>query len=188
MKKPKPPLLQKALDSDAHNALLGDLESIRAVLTLDDDPLPVEEDNVDVPVLEDMVDGAFTVDESTLTSRASFDDEAVVSGGSRLADETIEALLGDQWRTEADRILAAARARVEGTGGEASTAQLQDFNASLRTRIDSILDNWLTEMMHARIDDLRARLMEVLELELNEFIRALTDEEQHFTDKDQYGK
>ncbi len=173
MKKTKP----ASPDSYAHNALLGDLESIRTLLARDEAP-PVDDDASDVPVLEDMVDGALTVEESTLTSRSSFDDAASGGGRSGLGEDTIKALLGDQWRGEADEILANARAEAEGVG-TLSTSQLQDFNASLKARIDSILDDWLTEMMHSRIDDLRACLLEVLELELARFVRALTDKERH---------
>ncbi len=64
-----------------------------------------------------MVEGAFTVNESVLTSRASFDD-GPSSGApkSGLADDTIKALLGDQWRGQARKILSDARSTVEGSG------------------------------------------------------------------------
>ena len=44
-------------------------------------------------------------------------------------------------------------------------------------RIDRTLDDWLVEMINSRIDDLRTRLLAVLEHELTQFTRALTDED-----------
>jgi hypothetical protein len=172
MKKPSP----TARDNDTHNTLLGDLESIRALLEMPEPDATGDSD--DVPMLEDMVDGAFTVNESVLTSRSSFDDGAA-TGKSGLADDTIEALLGDEWRSEARRILADARTSLEEAGGEWSSAQLNALNESLKVRIDHTLDDWLVEMMNSRVDVLRSRLLAILENELNQFTRALTDKDQH---------
>jgi len=169
----------KPKESDAQNTLLGDLESIRALLEIAE-TMPVTEDSDDVPVLEDMVEGAFTVSESVLTSRSSFEDgTAAGTGKSGLADDTINALLGDKWRSEARKIIADARTTVEGTGGAWSSAQKNSLNESLKVRIDHTLDDWLVEMMNSRIDDLRTRLLAVLEHEVTQFTRALTDTEQH---------
>ena len=172
-KKPK-----AKLESEAHSALLGDLESIRTLLDTSTEPPPAVDDGDDVPVLEDMVEGAFTVNESTLTSRASFDD-GTASGKSGLADATIKALLGDEWRNEARKIIADARSNVEGAGGEWTAAELNALNETLKVRIDRTLDDWLVEMLNARIDDLRSRLLAVLENELEQFTRTLTDHDSH---------
>jgi hypothetical protein len=60
---------------------------------------------------------AFTVNESVLTSRSSFDDGAAAGAGkSGLADDTIKALLGDEWRAQARKTLSDARSTVEGRG------------------------------------------------------------------------
>jgi hypothetical protein len=129
-------------------------------------------------MLEDMLDGAFTVNESILTSReslsrASIDDGA--GGKSGLADDTIKALLGDEWRSAARQILADARATVEGAGGSWSAQHTHTLNESLKLRIDHTVDDWLTEMMHTRIEDLRSRLLAVLEREIEDFTRRRTD-------------
>jgi hypothetical protein len=175
MKKPKPP----QRDANVQDSLLGDLESIRALLDRPADPAPPSDDSDDVPVLEDMVEGAFTVNESVFTSRASFDDgTAADTGKSGLADDTIKALLGDEWRAQARKILADARSTAEGSGAGWSAEQMNALNESLKVRIDRTLDDWLVEMMNSRIDDLRTRLLAVLETELTRFTRALTDEEQ----------
>ena len=104
-----------------------------------------------------MVEGAFTVNESVLTSRSSFEDGAAAGASkSGLADDTIKVLLGDEWRAGARKILADARTAVEGAGGTWSAAQLNTLNESLKVRIDRTLDDWLVEMMNSRIDDLRS--------------------------------
>ena len=175
MKKPK----QSTRDNDTQSSLLGDLESIRSLLDGPTDSTPVADDSDDVPVLEDMVEGAFTVNESVFTSRASFDDGP--SNGapkSGLADDTIKALLGDEWRGQARKILSDARSTVEGSGLDWSADQMNALNDSLKVRIDRTLDDWLLELINSRIDDLRTRLLAVLENELTQFTRALTDEEQ----------
>ncbi len=60
MRKPKP----SPRDNDSQNTLLGDLESIRSLLDMSPLPAVAEEEGNDVPMLEDMIDGAFTVNES----------------------------------------------------------------------------------------------------------------------------
>ena len=113
MKKPTP----STRDSDAQDSLLGDLESIRTLLDRTAEPASTPDDSDGVPMLEDMIEGAFTVNESVLTSRASFDDGvAVGSGKSGLADDTIKALLGDQWRAQARKILSDARSTAFPSG------------------------------------------------------------------------
>ena len=175
MKKPK----STSRESDTQNTLLGDLESIRSLLEMPATS-PVQDDSDDVPVLEDMVEGAFTVNESVLTSRTTFEDGTAAGvGKSGLADDTIKALLGDEWRAQARKILADARNTVEGAGGDWSSAQMNALNESLKVRIDHTLDDWLVEMMNSRIDELRSRLLAILENELEDFTRALTDEKQH---------
>jgi hypothetical protein len=177
MKKPKP----SVRDNDSQNTLLGDLESIRSLLDMSPAPAVAEDESRDVPMLEDMVDGAFTVNESLLTSRASIDDSgdamhrSGAGGKSGLADDTIKALLGDEWRSAARQILADARATVEGAGGSWSEQHTRVLNDTLKLRIDHTVDDWLTEMMHARIEDLRSQLLAVLQREIEAFTRRRTD-------------
>jgi hypothetical protein len=175
MKKPSP----TSHESQTHNTLLGDLELIRSLLEMPE-TTPITEETDDVPVLQDMVEGALTVNESVLTSRSSFEDgETTSAAKSALADDTIKVLLGDEWRAGARKILADARAAVEGSGSTWSSAQLNTLNESLKVRIDHTLDDWLVEMMNSRIDDLRSALLTILETEIENFTRALTDKEQH---------
>lgn len=173
MKKTRP----SSQGSDAQNTLLGDLESIRSLLDVPD-AQPVEEDGFDVPTLEDMVEGALVVNESVLTSRSSFDDDEA-GGTPGLADDTIKALLGDEWRVAARQILADARTTVEDAGGAWSPQQSDALNESLKVRIDHTVDDWLVDTMHSRIEDLRARILAVLEQELQQFTKVLTHTDDH---------
>ena len=125
-----------------------------------------------------MVEGAFTVNESVLTSRTTFEDGTAAGvGKSGLADDTIKALLGDEWRSAAGQILADARATVEAAGGIWSPQQTHALNDALKLRIDHTVDDWLTEMLHTRIEELRTRLLAVLEREMEQFTRTSTDSE-----------
>ena len=74
MKRPTP----STRDSEAQNSLLGDLESIRTLLDRPRRTRSRREDSDDVPMLEDMVEGAFTVNESVLDQPASFDDSVAI--------------------------------------------------------------------------------------------------------------
>ncbi len=167
-------------DNDSQNSLLGDLESIRTLLDMSPPQAVAQDEGNDVPMLEDMIDGAFTVNESLLTSReslpasrASIDDGA--GGKSGLADDTIKALLGDEWRSAARQILTDARATVEGAGGTWLEQHTRVLNDTLKLRIDHTVDDWLTEMMHARIEDLRSQLLAVLQREIEAFTARRTD-------------
>jgi len=164
-------------DNEVQNTLLGDLESIRALLEMPQSPDVVDEAD-DVPMLEDMVEGALSVSEGMLTSRTSMDDDNAC-GTSRLADETIRTLLGDEWRSSARRILANARATIEEAAEQWSPEQADALNESLKVRIDATLDDWLTDVMYARIDDLRSRLLRLLEVEIKQFTDALKDNDDH---------
>jgi hypothetical protein len=167
-------------DDEVHNALLGDLESIRALLEGEHEAA-VAEDGDDVPMLEDMVDGALSINEGRLASRTSMGDDGG-AGTSRLADETMRTLLGAEWRSSARQIVSDARAAVEdATGEQWSPEQADALNEALKVRIDATLDDWLTDVMYARIDDLRARLLRMLEGEIKQFTDALKD-------NDDYGK
>src|SRR5262245_41007933 len=161
-------------DDEVHNALLGDLESIRALLEMSP-AADVAQDGDDVPMLEDMVEGGFSINEGTLTSRTSIDDGRG-AGTSRLADETMQTLLGAEWRSSARRIVAEARA-----GSRWSPEQTDALNEALKLRIDSTLDDWMTDVIYARIDDLRSRLLRLLEDEIKQLTEALKD-------NDDYGK
>jgi hypothetical protein len=149
-------------DTDVQNALLGDLESIRALLDIPTIP----DDGEDVPMLEDMVGGSYSVTEAQLTRTASIGRE---DGVSALADETIEALLGDEWRERADEILAGVRVSVDDI--ETHAAMDRALDEQLRRRMARTVDDWLAELVHNRIDALRARMLELLDTEIKRFTK-----------------
>ena len=149
-------------DADVQNALLGDLESIRALLEA---PM-MPDDGEDVPMLEDMVGGGYSVTEARLVGTASIGHDG---GASALADETIEALLGDQWRERADEILAGVRISVDEI--ETHNAMDRALDEQLRRRMARTVDDWLAELVHDRIDALRARMLDLLDTEIKRFTK-----------------
>jgi hypothetical protein len=151
------------------NSLLGDLESIRQLLssttpTRPDPQKQFADDPADVPMLDDVVDGALEVDESPLGGVEGLDEE--VDGPSALADDTIEALLGDQWREAADRIIGGTRAAMSAASARWSDAASRSLHDALHERIDSALNEWLADVTLNHLDDLRARLLVALEAEV----------------------
>jgi hypothetical protein len=148
-------------DADVQNALLGDLESIRALLET-----PTMPDDEDVPMLEDMVGGGYSVTEAHLTPAASIGQDV---GASALADETIEALLGDEWRERADEILAGIRVSFDDI--ETHKAIDRTLDEQLRQHMARTVDDWLAELVHDRIDALRARMLELLDTEIKRFTK-----------------
>ena len=167
-------------DTEVHNTLLGDLESIRALLEIPPPPARGEvDDGTEVPMLDDMVEGALTVSEGVLTSRVSFADDTP-GGRVGLADDTIKALLGDAWRSRTQQILGDARATMMHAQGESWAKQHVDaVGEALRARIDQTVDEWLARTLSTRIDELRTTLVEMLETELTRLTDALTDEDDH---------
>ena len=85
----------------------------------------------------------------------------------------------NEWRAKARKIISDARSTAEGSAGAWSAEQTNALNESLKVRIDRTLDDWLVEMMNNRIDELRTRLLAILEHELSQLTRVLTDKEQH---------
>jgi hypothetical protein len=150
------------------NSLLGDLESIRALLESGQPkkgaPRTAEpEQGSDVPMLDDVVEGALRVDESPLSGR-DFDRDA--QGPSGLADEAIKALMGDEWRESADRIISAAHRSMRDASSRWSDAQTDTLAATLRRRIDGVLEDWVNEIALANLDSLRRRVLEAIEDEI----------------------
>lgn len=156
--------------------LLGDLDSIRTLLdeeekqtrTADEQPTP---DAEEVPVLQDVVDGALQVDESPLTGRAALSTD----GTAALGDDTIKALLGDQWKENAAEIIANARNAVAADGTEWSPEQTDELGKVLKARLDGIVNIWLSRIVADGIDDLRSQLINAMEAEVTSRIEGLKD-------------
>ena len=100
-------------------------------------------------MLEDMIEGAFTVNESVLTSRASIDDGVAVVAASRASPTTRSRRCSatNGGRSAQDIADAVRRPKVPAAGWSAE--QMNALNESLKVRIDRTLDDWLVEMMNS---------------------------------------
>lgn len=160
---------RKPPSREAQNALLGDLESIRSLLEGDvarssRETAPAPED--DIPTLDDVVDAAaLHAEQSARVERAPF----ATAPAAGLADDAFDALLGDQWREKADRILEDARARLDERVTTWSTSEANDFMQSLQSRLNEVVRGWLAEVVRRELEDLRETLTAAIEIEIDAF-------------------
>lgn len=172
----KRPRKGKAPSRASGGNLLGDLDSIRSLLdeegkltrTADEEPTA---DAEDVPVLQDVVDGGLKVDESPLTGRAALS----ADGPAALGDDTIKALLGDQWKENAAEIIANARNAIGADGAEWSPEQTDELGKVLKARLDGIVNIWLSRIVADGIDDLRSQLVNAMDAEITSRIEGIKD-------------
>jgi len=159
--------------------LLGDLESIRELL--DEEALaaaaersePPQTDAV-VPLLDDMVRGAYELHETSELLSAT----PVLGGGGKrnryLREDVFEALLGDRWKASASDILTEARGAIEAHRNQWAPEDTDELNEALRVRIDETLTEWLKAVVSERLDELHAELLQAAESVIDEKIRTLT--------------
>ncbi len=156
--------------SGGHSSgLLGDLESIRSLLEENaEDPAHTGED--EVPLLEDVVHGGVSVNETFVSGEGDFDANDESSG---LNEDIFKALLSDEWRESAREILDEARAAIEQHQTEWTPEHTDELNAALKVRIDETMQQWLRDLVASRIGDLRRELLTAM----SEQIRATIDEQ-----------
>ncbi len=169
---------------DDQDELLGDLESIKELLDEEDDV--TASDPAQVPLLDDMVDGAYTLDDS-----ASLLSATPALGGPRgsrnagqgskepgdrvLSEDLFDSLLGDRWKLSASDILTEARGAIEAHRNDWSPEDTDELNEALRVRIDETLTEWLRQTVTSRMDELHAVLLEAAEATISEKIRTLIE-------------
>ena len=184
---------QTESDNSDPDELLGDLESIKELLDeqRQEARRPAAAEAPDVPLLDDMVEGAYTLDESdsllsatpalgggrrprtpSATSSSTTRSEAE---GKYLSEDLFDSLLGDKWKSSASDILTEARGAIEAHRNDWTPEDTDELNAALRVRIDETLTEWLKETVRARMDELHAVLLETAEATIDEKIRALVE-------------
>ncbi len=157
------------LPPPAESSLLGDLESIRALLSGDNANRAADEEQTDVPLLDDVVDGSLEVDESPFDAQGEFAAES--EGESVLGDDTIKLLLGDEWRSAAEGIIRNARESLAAAGTEWTDEEAASLARILHDRIDTTLGRWMHEIALEHMADLRSRLLAAI----NEEVANITD-------------
>ena len=104
-------------------------------------------------------------------------DEASPEQQGSFGDDTIKALLGDEWRESSEQILATARDAIEKVASRWSPQQTTELNQALRVRIDATLEDWLEVVIRQRLEDLRATLLAAIETEISAFTARLTQQD-----------
>jgi len=196
----KPPDATTPAAATSGNSLLGDLESIRTLLDeggraaapreargqkgeAREQKGGAREEASDVPMLDDVVEGALRIEEQALRTRRSFADDA--SGPSALADDAIEALMGDEWRASADRIIRSAREAMMGAARRLDADDARSLDQQLRSRIDATLNDWMAEITLNHIDDLRDRILDAIGDEVRRITDALRADDDDDADEDE---
>lgn len=177
------------------SGLLGDLESIRTLLDESEDaasrpggravapraPSRKEfgrsrdggSDDDDVPLLEDVVHGGVSINETFLSGEGDFVEEGGEESG--LNDELFKALLSDEWRESARELLDEARDVIEQYQGEWTAEHTEELNQALKARIDETLQQWLADLVRSRMDELRAELLQAVSEQIRITIEAQLD-------------
>ncbi len=158
------------------DALLGDLENIRAVLAeeqqaLTDDLEATPETNV--PLLEDVIAGGMAVEEQFLTGAETLDTESEEFPG--LDEEMIKALMGDEWREATRKILNEARQKIDDHKRTWTPDTTNELNDALKVRIDATVERWLHQLVADNIDALRQQLVGALGKELNHLLEDFNE-------------
>jgi polyhydroxyalkanoate synthesis regulator phasin len=185
----------------ASGDLLGDLESIRSLLDVEEEQSrsgdrshrredrayggedgPRGEQDEDVPLLEDVVHGGVSVNESFLAGEGDF--AGTADSGSGLNDEIFNALLSDEWRESARGLLDEARAAIEAHQSEWTAQHTDELNDALRARIDQTVQQWLRDVVQARIDELRQQLASAVSEQIRITVDQQFDQRPKYEDPD----
>lgn len=170
------------------DALLGDLESIRTLLSEEQQALSEEQQalseerqaltaeehetaiEINVPLLEDVIEGGVMVDETFLTDTSAFAPESEEFPG--LDEKMIKALMGDEWRETTRKIMAEARQTIQHDWDPDTNDAL---NEALRERMDATVEQWLHKLVSDNIAELRERLVGALAAELHHLLDAANE-------------
>jgi len=132
-----------------------------------------------VPLLEDVVRGGVSVNESFLSGEGDFQESEEASG---LNEEIFKALLSDEWRESARALLDQARDAIEQHQTEWTPAHTDELNSALKVRIDETVQTWLMDAVRRHVDELRGVLLDALSDEISvtidrQFNRRAFDED-----------
>jgi len=179
-------------DERSPDDLLDDLESIKDLLDEEDGGDQPDTDDAltvggkSVPLLDDMVDGALKLEE---TSFSRFEPPLGESDStrSRLNEDLFDALLGDEWKDSAADILTEARGAIEAHRNEWTPEDTDELNDALRVRIDATLSEWLRKTVRAHLGELRTELLHAAEAAISDRIALLSNPEHPGEDSDDHG-
>ena len=184
MSKPDDPQKDTEAEEGSPDELLGDLESIKDLLdeqqqrTASNLPSSDDATEAGVPLLDDMIDGAYKLEERSFLTAAT-----PALGGGRgkqknryMSEDLFDALLGDEWKASASDILTEARGAIEAHRNQWSPDDTDELNDALRVRIDETLSVWLRKTISERMDELHTELLRAAESVINEKINTLIEQ------------
>ncbi len=184
------------------SGLLGDLESIRTLLEQPGDTEPEPSPGTDrdaddqtaasgpgagqggddeVPLLEDVVHGGVSLNETFLGGQGDFQ---LGTDDTGLNEDVFKALLSDEWRDSARELLDQAREAIERHQTDWTPEHTDQLNEALKVRIDTTLQQWLREALASRVDELRQTLLTAL----SEEIRTTIDKQFNSSHEDPDGE
>jgi hypothetical protein len=136
-------------DRQEPDELIEDLESIKDLF--DEEEL-AQQDDIDVPLLDDPLVDGLTIDEG-------------------MPDDTFKALLDDAWQESVDDLLCSARARIEENSDLWQPSDTDELAQALKIRIDSSVKTWLAQTLESNIGALRTHIVSELSDELLQHLR-----------------
>ena len=139
------------------DALLGDLESIRDLFDTK------QQADEPVPVLDDVVEP--TDDE--------LPDLTIPDVAAGINSDLFDALLGDEWRDTAQKVLDSARDAINDNADRWEPTDTDDLNMALKVRIDETVQGWMRGIVIQNIATLHEELSQMLGNELPSMIDTI---------------
>jgi hypothetical protein len=159
--------------------ILDDLESIKELLDEEEARLAEESGEAPVPLLDDLIDGGLTLEEQDYeVVRSTLTDEPSPETESRLDNDLIDTLLGDEWKRAASDLLTQARGAIEANRNQWTPEHTDELNEALRVRIDATLSAWLRTKIRDHMDELHSELLHAAETAIIDRIALLTEEQE----------
>lgn len=166
------------------NGLMGDLESIKALLEEEDDLLsdpswdiamePVQEVSVPEPPILTTKAPEPTPELTEETVQEPLQEPAPTTDAAAL-----DALLGTEFQDAATKVMARARGLIEQHPNKWSPQQTDELSDALRVRIDGAVKEWISVSLAAHAGELQQRLLNAVRDELARHLEAFeTDSSQ----------
>lgn len=190
---------------DPRKALLGDLESMRVLLSeetaLSGEQTALSGEKTALSGEKTALSGKKTAAVEAKTSQADQSDppvpllDDVVVGGTSpreqtqtetqviggfteqtvLGDDLFQALLGDEWSTSTAQILEQARESIKQYEIEWTSDSTDELNEALKVCIDETLHAWLHTVIVRQVDELRSTVLKALSKEITSTIKRLSN-------------
>lgn len=139
-------------DRQEPDELIEDLESIKGLFDEEQAESNAEDEDMDVPLLDDPLVDGLTIDEG-------------------LPDDTFKALLDDAWQDSVDDLLTDARNRITQNSELWQPEDTDELAQALKIRIDASVKSWLAQTLEQNIGALRTHLVSELSDELLAHLR-----------------